>query len=92
MNITTSGTIDCNGEKGETICVWERVKYTSWDGYNALCKWKETPDDMECYRRSDNFRVTAPNHNPQDSELYCVVGHCRRMWDHYFESDVEPTA
>ncbi|KAL8738014.1 MAG: hypothetical protein Q9181_001153 [Wetmoreana brouardii] len=74
---TSGGQFQCNGDLGETVCVWLKVAYTLFDA------------DTSSYACNNNgpIEVKAPNEGNNGGNYYCVKGaeYCRSDGQGYWE-------
>ncbi|KAI4198246.1 MAG: hypothetical protein LQ350_005408 [Teloschistes chrysophthalmus] len=74
---TSGETYTCDG-KGEKVCVWLKVAYTTFKA-----KWNDGPS---CSGNRDPGELTFPNKNNEGGDYYCVRGDtCRSMDANYWE-------
>lgn len=77
---TTGNTYTCDGNPGDTVCVWANIAHTSYTvmgNYTSPCFVDTYPSEL--------YTIQSPNVNNAGGGYYCVVGYCRNNGDEYWE-------
>jgi hypothetical protein len=78
---SSSTTKGCNGNAGDTVCLWMKLAYTAYT--------VQTQDINSCGDSgdlSDPIVIKSPNDNNLGGNPYCVVGACRNQGDSYWDN------
>lgn len=78
---TTGQSYGCNGQRGETVCVWHSFAHTAYTvrDYNLIC-------GIKTYS-GGNHVISSPNNDNKGGGFYCVVGarYCRSLGEGYWD-------
>ncbi|KAF2147978.1 hypothetical protein K461DRAFT_203549, partial [Myriangium duriaei CBS 260.36] len=74
QTFTSGNDYTCNGNAGETICVWVKIAKTAYTVQNGDC------DDKP---NAQPYVMWSPNVGNRGGEYYCVTGSCRNSGDGY---------
>ena len=74
----------CNGNPGDTVCVWTRKEHIA---YHAQDYGGTTCNPI----KSDIYEFQSPKEGSQGFEYYCVYGadNCRNDGDGYWQYDAQ---
>ncbi|ORX35461.1 hypothetical protein BD324DRAFT_652587 [Kockovaella imperatae] len=77
---TTGNSYTCDGNAGETVCIWQNVAHTA---YSVM---EEEINNCVGVTSSHAGVIRSPNSNNQGGGFYCVVGTCGDQGDGYWEA------
>ena len=83
---TTGNSYTCNGNKGDTVCVWYSTAFTAYQVQNHAVNEQCGGDNPS----GEPFTMYSPNsQNKGAKAYYCVVGanNCRSQGDQYWVYD-----
>lgn len=73
---------NCDGQPGDTVCVWYNTAHTAYTVQNHLINYICGGDDAS----SDPFVMYSPNTNNVGGGVYCVAGTaCRSINSAYWD-------
>ncbi|EEA19900.1 conserved hypothetical protein [Talaromyces marneffei ATCC 18224] len=79
---TTGNSYNCNGNPGDTVCVWYNTAHTAYTCENGMYN--------TCTGFSgngDHFVMFSPNAGNVGGGYYCVIGTCRSQGEGYWNYD-----